>query len=245
MDSIFSTYRSVDPIPVYEESEQTYIAPELSNPLFNLLDAVESNKPSTQEEISNPQQQIRDWFNKRYVTKQIPSSTKPTEYKGRGAEEFNAAYDRVEQKNPEAKKYRRFLTDIAYRESGFNPYIQNRAGAPAYGYFQFMQDGKKWDNITRYAGTDIETFRNNPELQIEAAIKLAKQFEKGFSQDDLNKASNLGYSRWALLAGAWLAGNGGVRRFLNGQGNPNDKKWSKSGAGVSVRDRMELFNYTN
>ena len=44
-----------------------------------------------------------------------------------------------------------------------------------------MQDGKKWDNITKYAGTDIETFRNNPELQIEAAIKLAKAFEKGFT----------------------------------------------------------------
>lgn len=245
MDSIFSTYRSVDPIPTYEESEQIYVTPELSNPLFNLLDAIEKNKPSKSTEEANPHQQVRDWFNRKYITKQKTVSSKPTEYKGRGAEEFNAAYDRVEQRNPEAKKYRRFLTDTAYRESGFNPYIQNKAGAPAYGYFQFMQDGKKWDNITRYAGTDIETFRNNPELQIEAAIKLAKQFEKSFTNEDLNKASKMGYSKWALLAGAWLAGNGGVRTFLRGQGNPNDKKWSKSGAGVSVKDRMDLFNYAD
>lgn len=245
MDSIFSTYRSVDPIPAYEEPEQIYVAPELSNPLFNLLDAIEKNKPSKSTEEANPHQQVRDWFNRKYITKQKTVSSKPTEYKGRGAEEFNAAYDKVEQRNPEAKQYRRFLTDIAYRESGFNPYVQNKAGAPAYGYFQFMQDGKKWDNITRYAGTDIETFRNNPELQIEAAIKLAKQFEKGFTNEDLNKASKMGYNKWALLAGAWLAGNGGVRTFLRGQGNPNDKKWSKSGAGVSVKDRMDLFNYAD
>lgn len=51
----------------------------------------------------------------------------------------------------------------------------------------------------------------------------------------------MGYNKWALLAGAWLAGNGGVRTFLRGQGNPNDKKWSKSGAGVSVKDRMALI----
>lgn len=245
MDSIFSTYRSVDPIPQYEEEPQIYQSPELSNPLFGLLDAIEAH-PTSRIKDDSPRQQVKNWFNKKYVTKQKePISSTPTNYTGASAEAFNAAYDNVEKRNPEAKKYRRFLTDIAYRESGFNPYIQNKAGAPAYGYFQFMQDGKKWDNITKYAGTDIETFRNNPELQIEAAIKLAKAFENGFTQDDLNRASKLGYSRWALLAGAWLAGNGGVRTFLKGEGNPNDKKWSKSGAGVSVRDRMELFNYTN
>lgn len=245
MDSIFSTYRSVDPVPQYEEEPQIYQSPELSNPLFGLLDAIEA-RPTSQIRDDSPRQQVKNWFNKKYVTKQKESiSSTPTNYTGASAEAFNAAYDNVEKRNPEAKKYRRFLTDIAYRESGFNPYIQNKAGAPAYGYFQFMQDGKKWDNITKYAGTDIETFRNNPELQIEAAIKLAKAFENGFTQDDLNRASKLGYSRWALLAGAWLAGNGGVRTFLRGQGNPNDKKWSKSGAGVSVKDRMDLFNYAN
>ena len=70
----------------------------------------------------------------------------PKSYKGLAA--FNKAYDEVEASNPEAKKYRQFLTKMAEQESGFNSAIQNRAGAPAYGYFQFMQDDKKYNNIS-------------------------------------------------------------------------------------------------
>ena len=36
-----------------------------------------------------------------------------------------------------------FFAKLAQKESGFNSQIQNQFGAPAYGYFQFMQDGKK------------------------------------------------------------------------------------------------------
>ena len=46
MDSIFSTYRSVDPIPQYKEEPQIYQSPELSNPLFGLLDAIEARPTS-------------------------------------------------------------------------------------------------------------------------------------------------------------------------------------------------------
>lgn len=165
----------------------------------------------------------------------------PKSYKGLAA--FNKAYDEVEASNPEAKKYRQFLTKMAEQESGFNSAIQNRAGAPAYGYFQFMQDDKKYNNIRQYAGTDIETFRNNPKLQIEAAIKLAKSFEKGFSKEDLELANKNGYSTWGLLGGAWLAGNGGVRKFLRGQGNPSDRHWSKEGKGTDVATRIKAFNF--
>lgn len=165
----------------------------------------------------------------------------PKSYKGLAA--FNKAYDEVEASNPEAKKYRQFLTKMAEQESGFNSAIQNRAGAPAYGYFQFMQDDKKYNNIRQYAGTDIETFRNNPKLQIEAAIKLAKSFEKGFSKEDLELANKNGYSTWGLLGGAWLAGNGGVRKFLRGQGNPSDRHWSKKGKGTDVATRIKAFNF--
>ena len=165
----------------------------------------------------------------------------PKSYKGLAA--FNKAYDEVEASNPEAKKYRQFLTKRAEQESGFNSAIQNRAGAPAYGYFQFMQDDKKYNNIRQYAGTDIETFRNNPKLQIEAAIKLAKSFEKGFSKEDLELANKNGYSTWGLLGGAWLAGNGGVRKFLRGQGNPSDRHWSKEGKGTDVATRIKAFNF--
>lgn len=165
----------------------------------------------------------------------------PKSYKGLAA--FNKAYDEVEASNPEAKKYRQFLTKMAEQESGFNSAIQNRAGAPAYGYFQFMQDDKKYNNIRQYAGTDIETFRSNPKLQIEAAIKLAKSFEKGFSKEDLELANKNGYSTWGLLGGAWLAGNGGVRKFLRGQGNPSDRHWSKEGKGTDVATRIKAFNF--
>lgn len=161
----------------------------------------------------------------------------------KGLDEFNKWYDEVEKENPEAKNYRQFLTKMAEQESGFNSRIQNRAGAPAYGYFQFMQDGKKYNNISAYAGTDIETFRNNPKLQIQAAIKLAKSFERGFNKQDLELAAQKGYTKFGLLGGAWLAGNGGVRRFLQGLGNPSDKHWSKSGAGTSVADRIAMFNF--
>lgn len=161
----------------------------------------------------------------------------------KGLDEFNKWYDEVEKENPEAKNYRQFLTKMAEQESGFNSRIQNKAGAPAYGYFQFMQDGKKYNNISAYAGTDIETFRNNPKLQIQAAIKLAKSFERGFNKQDLELAAQKGYTKFGLLGGAWLAGNGGVRRFLQGLGNPSDKHWSKSGAGTSVADRIAMFNF--
>lgn len=244
MDNIFSTYRSTDPIPDLNDTDnlENY-APEFNNPLEELFNNMDSRLQNKQQFLDN-KYQIKDWFNNlnyNMEKKNTDSSKNYTNIKGFDA--FSKAYDAVEKKDPEAKKYRKFLTDMAYKESGFNSAIQNRAGAPAYGYFQFMQDGKNWNNITKYAGTDISTFRNSPELQIEAAIKLAKDFEKGFSQQDISKAKSMGYGNWALIAGAWLAGNGGVRKFLNGQGNPSDRKWSKSGAGSSVKERMDDFNY--
>ena len=161
----------------------------------------------------------------------------------KGLDEFNKWYDEVEKEDPEAKHYRQFLTKMAEQESGFNSAIQNRAGAPAYGYFQFMQDGKKYNNITAYAGTDVETFRNNPKLQIKAAIKLAKSFERGFNKKDLELAAQKGYTKFGLLGGAWLAGNGGIRKYLQGLANPSDRHWSKSGSGTDVASRIQMFNF--
>lgn len=247
MDNIFSTYRSVDPVPQFIDNTEEPLPnynPLQENPLFGLLNNIDRKISKSKKD---QKQDITDWFSNYSIIKDNSNkntNTRSMNYTGvKGFENFNKAYDNVEKKNPEAKNYRKFLTDMAYKESGFNSAIQNRAGAPAYGYFQFMQDGNKWNNITHYAGVDIDTFRSNPELQIEAAIKLAKDFEKGFSQEDINKASSMGYSKWALLGGAWLAGNGGVKRFLAGKGNPSDRKWSKSGAGTSVKARMDEFNY--
>lgn len=219
----------------------------VNRPTFNMEDTFEEYKFPTEPPIYS--QPIVTEVSEAPVDKPIETE-EPTMKRelfnitpSKGLDEFNKWYDEVEKENPEAKNYRQFLTKMAEQESGFNSRIQNRAGAPAYGYFQFMQDGKKYNNISAYAGTDIETFRNNPKLQIKAAIKLAKQFERGFNKQDLELAAQKGYTKFGLLGGAWLAGNGGVRRFLQGLGNPSDKHWSKSGAGTSVADRIAMFNF--
>lgn len=210
---VFSTYN----IPIVRD-ESVVSQPKVDEPRID--------EPIIESAVNTPMK--RELFN-----------IKPS----KGLDEFNKWYDEVEKEDPEAKHYRQFLTKMAEQESGFNSTIQNRAGAPAYGYFQFMQDGKKYNNITAYAGTDIETFRNNPKLQIKAAIKLAKSFERGFNKKDLELAAQKGYTKFGLLGGAWLAGNGGVRKYLQGLANPSDRHWSKSGSGTDVASRIQMFNF--
>lgn len=159
-----------------------------------------------------------------------------------GYDGFNKAYDEVEQEMPEARMYRSLLTKLAEHESGFKMSIQNKAGAPAYGYFQFMEDGQKWNNITKYSGLSIESFRKNPKAQIKAATKLAKAFQNGFKGEDLAKARSMGISMSGLIGGAWLGGVGGVRKYLNGLGDPSDKHWSKTGAGSSISVCIQRYN---
>ena len=215
---VFSTYN----IPIVRD-ESVVSQPKVDEPR---IDEPRIDEPIIESAVNTPMR--RELFN-----------IKPS----KGLDEFNKWYDEVEQEDPEAKHYRQFLTKMAEQESGFNSAIQNRAGAPAYGYFQFMQDGKKYNNITAYAGTDIETFRNNPKLQIKAAIKLAKSFERGFNKKDLELAAQKGYTKFGLLGGAWLAGNGGVRKYLQGLANPSDRHWSKSGSGTDVASRIQMFNF--
>lgn len=137
-----------------------------------------------------------------------------------------------------------FFEKLAYMESGFNPTIQNSAGYPAWGYFQFMDGSytdksgntRKWDNIRNIANVDVTTFINNPILQIQSANKLANKFLSSFSKKDLAKARESGYSDSALVAGAWLAGAGGVKKFLHKGKNSSDVH------GTNVKDRMDEFN---
>lgn len=152
---------------------------------------------------------------------------------------FDSAYDAVEAQYPIASKYRTLLTLIAEQESGFNPHAKN-PNAPAYGYFQFMQ-GDRWNNISEYAGVDINTFLNNPEIQIKAAVDLAEAFENSFTEEDIKKAKSLGYGMDSMIAGAWLAGPGGVKKFIWEGINRDDKHWSPEGAGVSVKQIMDKY----
>lgn len=137
-----------------------------------------------------------------------------------------------------------FFAKLAEKESGFNPTIRNTAGYPAWGYFQFM-DGtftdshgktRSWSNIRDIANVSVEEFLNNPILQIQSADKLANKFLASFNSEDKRLAREKGYSDSALVAGAWLAGAGGVKRFLRGNGNPSDVH------GTTVEQRMKEFN---
>lgn len=155
-------------------------------------------------------------------------------------QKFEEAYDRVETRNPSAAKYRKLLTKIAEKESSFRQTVKN-PNAPAYGWFQMMQGGS-YNNIQKYAGVSIEEYLANPDLQIEAAIKLADEFASRFTEADIRNAEAQGYNLNALIGGAWLGGPGGVKRVLSGSGNPSDKGWSPTGAGSTVLDYMNTFN---
>lgn len=192
-----------------------------------------------------------DFLNQYKTYDQIISETRQqqpvqtNDYKYRsyiGYSQFSKLYDQVEQEMPEAKKYRKLLTEIARHESGFNSSVQNKQGAPAYGYFQFMQDGKKYNNIKTYSGLSIADFRNNPKEQIKAAVRLAQTFEKALNNSDISKAQANGISLSGLIGGAWLGGIGGVRQVLNGTGNPSDRHWSKNNKGSNVAACMQRYN---
>ena len=160
----------------------------------------------------------------------------------KGTEEFNRIYDEVEREYPEAAKYRAFLTTVAKYESGFNSKAKNK-NAPAWGYFQFMQDDNKYNNIKTYAGVDTQTFLNNPKLQIIAAINLAKSMEKGFSKEDMAAAKSKGITKWGMLGGAWLGGNGGLRRYLLNNENISDKHWSPNNSGIDMINQIKRYNF--
>lgn len=152
------------------------------------------------------------------------------EIKLKSPKEFENAFQKACRINPEIQKYKVFLAKTAKRESGFNSHIQNQAGAPYYGYFQM---GK--DEIKSTTGLSVQQFRNNPVAQILGACKLYEmnlRTIKRIGVYDLGKKR--GYSDDALVAGAWLGGPGGVKRYLLGQGDPSDSHWYGGKGGSSV-----------
>lgn len=148
-----------------------------------------------------------------------------------------------------------FFANLAKLESGFNPTIQNTAGYPAWGYFQFM-DGSWKDsngktrsasNVRSIAGVSVNEFLNNPVLQIQSANKLADMFLNMFSKRDIRVAREKGYTDSALIAGAWAGGVGGVRKWLHKGYNAVDVSVRNSSSKsrrwkASVAGRMEEFN---
>lgn len=231
--------------------------------MFSSWNAVESNIEIPTNNINVPETKLdrfmellnsrpsipSELFNIERINTEIQNS-KPENIKSKinmtnpskGTEEFNRIYDEVEREYPEASKYRAFLTTVAKYESGFNSKAKNK-NAPAWGYFQFMQDDNKYNNIKTYAGVDTQTFLDNPKLQIIAAINLAKSMEKGFSKEDINAAKSKGITKWGMLGGAWLGGNGGLRRYLLNNENISDKHWSSDNSGIDMINQIKRYNF--
>lgn len=157
----------------------------------------------------------------------------------KGSAEFEKHLAEAIKINPEVQKYAEFLRRTAQKESGFNSNIQNGFGAPYYGYFQMGQK-----EIQSTTGTDVNTFRNNPVQQILGAVELYKKklaTLKKIGAYDLGKQR--GYTDDTLVRGAWLAGAGGVNKYLRGAGNPSDKHWSPDGKqGIDVGTLMAKYN---
>lgn len=236
--TLFSTYNSVDkyipPTFAYEpiEIHSEILTSPLRKKQETVIEKVKEKETPIEVKKENKLENI--------VPAEIENST-PKVYKG--LDSFNKAYDRVEKELPEAKDYRQFLTEVAKHESGYTSAIKNK-NAPAYGYFQFMQDNNRYNNIRAFAGTDINTFLNNPELQIKAAIKLAKANEKGLSQKDLETAKSKGISKWGLIGGTWLGGLGGLRKYLHNNINVSDKGWDPNKkAGIDMSSQIKRYNF--
>ena len=113
----------------------------------------------------------------------------------KGSKSFNLAMTSYLAKHPEDAKYRQTLTEIAAKESNFNPTVKNSKSS-ASGYFQFINSTRKQyaPHLTK------EQFLNNPEEQISAAVKLLKA-----NRNISSKFSNLrGLSQLQVDYGMWF-----------------------------------------
>ena len=135
----------------------------------------------------------------------------------------------------------KFFSLLAKNESGYNPKAKN-PNAPAYGYFQFMQDGVRYNNISHYGDVDIDTFLSTPEIQINAARSLADSFLSHLNEEDLAKMAEKGITRSGALGGMWLGGYGGFKRYLYNDENISDKHWNPSGAGIDMKTQIKRYN---
>lgn len=188
---------------------------------------IESPKNKVKKDLDsgiNNEDNISSWFNTTYFSpsSQItPVSNNQNYSTYKGYDNFKKEFDNYLKSDPDAKKYENILTAIAKHESGFNSSVQNKGGYPAFGYFQFIEDGNI-NNISRYTGLSIEQFRNNPSAQIKAAVQMAKNIEKQFNKEDIELAKSKGYNMNAMIQGAWLGGVGGVKKYLKTGYNPSD-----------------------
>ena len=96
------------------------------------------------------------------------------------------------------------------------------AGERALGAYQIMPGN--WDAWAREAGVPGANWRDPKMQDIIARHKMLSLYRK--------------YGRWDYVAGEWFAGAGGLRRFLNEQGDPTDGISHLSGYMDRVRRLM-------
>lgn len=223
-DNLFTTYSNLDSPPIKRETliDQQNIA-DLSF-LYN---------PTQETEEDIKYDQPRDVFSfvdepLEEIKQEIKQETPEVILKG--SNDFERAFQEALAIDPNIAKYKNFLVKTAKRESGFNSYIQNIAGAPYYGYFQM---GK--NEIAMTTKMSVEQFRNNPVAQILGACKLYEMNLRAIKKIGVyNLGKQKGYSDDALVAGAWMGGPGGVKKYLLGKGDPSDSHWYGGKGGSSV-----------
>lgn len=187
ISDLFVSYNQVQ-APSYLESPQieyTPIGEELTNQ--ENLDRIQSRNQKKEGFAGwNPLEQNTSEDN----------STNTSHTPAKGSKFFNLAMASYLAKHPEDAKYRQTLTEIAAKESNFNPTVKN-AKSSASGYFQFIDSTRKQyaPHLTK------EQFLNNPEEQISAAVKLLKA-----NRNISSKFANLrGLSQLQVDYGMWFS----------------------------------------
>lgn len=184
ISDLFVSYNQVQ-APSYLESPQieyTPIGEELTNQ--ENLDRIQSRN------------QKKEGFAGWNPLESEDNSTNTSHTPAKGSKSFNLAMTSYLAKHPEDAKYRQTLTEIAAKESNFNPTVKN-AKSSAGGYFQFINSTRKQyaPHLTK------EQFLNNPEEQISAAVKLLKA-----NRNISSKFANLrGLSQLQIDYGMWFS----------------------------------------
>lgn len=187
ISDLFVSYNQVQ-APSYLESPQieyTPIGEELTNQ--ENLDRIQSRNQKKEGFAGwNPLEQNTSEDN----------STNTSHTPAKGSKSFNLVMASYLAKHPEDAKYRQTLTEIAAKESNFNPTVKNSKSS-ASGYFQFINSTRKQyaPHLTK------EQFLNNPEEQISAAVKLLKA-----NRNISSKFANLrGLSQLQIDYGMWFS----------------------------------------
>lgn len=236
-DNFFTTYEITEPPPIQRRTYSRDIKNDIDKRNINLNDypmVVTIDNPDLSEVPADLEIQNPFVFQTEHLStvqnKENNSLQDSTNNVLKGPKNFEKAFKEACKINPEVSKYKNFLVKTAKRESNFNSHIQNQAGAPYYGYFQM---GKR--EIESTTGLSVEAFRNDAVQQILGAVNLYKmnmKILKALKIYNVGKAK--GYSDDALIAGCWMGGPGGVKKYLLGLGDPSDSHWYGGKGGSSV-----------